>query len=123
MLTFEIIRLKGISGVSYPFKVYVLNSKLRSVEAVFVISSRICQSDGRESHNLLYVGQTDDLAASLSYFQKLPWMKQNSANALLVLGEDEEQKRIEIVEDIRKYYSLESDRLGLAQNRVPITRD
>lgn len=107
MLTFEIMRLKGISGAIYPFRVYVLDSELRSIEAVFVISSRICQSDGRERHKFLYVGQTDNLAESLSNFQKLPWIQQNNANSLFVLAEDDEGKRTEIVKDIQKKYDLE----------------
>lgn len=107
MLTFEIMRLRGISGAAYHFKVYVLNSGLSSIEAVFAISSRICQLDGRERHNFLYVGQTDDLAESLSRFQKLSWIEQHNANCLFVLAEDDEGKRKEIVEDIKKNHDLE----------------
>ena len=106
MLTFEIKRLKGISGATYHFNVYVLDSELRSIEAAFVISRRICQSDGRERDQILYAGQTDNLAASLSNDQKLSWIEQHNANCLFVLAEDDEAKRNEIVEDLMKYYDL-----------------
>ena len=123
MLTFEIMRLKGISGVIYPFKVYVLSSELRNIASVFVISSRICQRDCKERHNYLYVGQTDDLAASLSKFRNKPWIEQNNANCLLVLSEDDELRRVKIVEDIKKYYALEGAGFGTAGDRGAITMD
>ena len=104
MLAFEIMKLRGISGVVYPFHVYVFDSELSSIQAIFAISSRICQVDGKERHRLFYVGQTDDLAECLSYFQKISWIKYSGANCLLVLAEDDEVKRTEIFEDIRSLY-------------------
>jgi len=106
MGTLELLMLRGRSGNVYPFRVYPLPSALKPIEAVFVISKRIMESDGRGDHEPLYIGQTEDLADSLANYKKLPCVNKYRANCVCVHAAAGETEREKIENDLLGYYSL-----------------
>ena len=51
----------GISGHKYTFNVYPKNREHKEKEAVYVVTHRIVKADGSVDHNVIYVGETDNV--------------------------------------------------------------
>ena len=105
MGTLELLMLRGSSGAVYPFKVYALPADMPSAGAVFVLSRRTMENDGRGSHNPIHIGQAEDLADSLCHYQDLPCFQDYHANCICVYIDEDERDRSEIENDVLKYYS------------------
>lgn len=106
MRTLELVMLRGSSGAVYPFRVYDLPATLPSTGAVFVLSKRIIDDNGRGCHNPIHVSPAEDLADSLTNYQDLPCFREHNANSICVYLDEDERHRSEIENDVLKYYSL-----------------
>ena len=104
MGTLEILMLRGSSGAVYPFRVYALPTNLPNTGAVFVLSKRIVEQDGRGTHKPIHISQTWDLADSLSNYKDLPCFQEHHANCVCVYLEEDENHRSAIENDVQKYY-------------------
>src|SRR6516225_5000509 len=60
--TLGTIDLKGASGKSWPFDVYLRETAFKAVGAVYVQSVRTAKTGGGGSHQFIYVGQTGNLS-------------------------------------------------------------
>jgi hypothetical protein len=53
---------KGESGTAYRFQLYAYGTRLRKRSGVFVVTNRTRRSEGGYDHDVLYVGQSEDLS-------------------------------------------------------------
>jgi hypothetical protein len=55
------VTFTGESGRDYSFAAYSRDTQFKSIAAVYVITKREANADGRASHTRIYVGQTGNL--------------------------------------------------------------
>ncbi len=96
--------LKGKSGNSYTFKVYDINSNWNSVAAVYSVT-RATSNEGKISHHIIYIGQTNDLKERFQNHHKQYCFDSNHANRLCVLIENNVNKRLYIESDLIANYN------------------
>jgi hypothetical protein len=58
---FRRVTFTGESGRDYSFAAYSRDTRFKPIAAVYVITKREANAEGRASHTRLYVGQTDNL--------------------------------------------------------------
>jgi hypothetical protein len=97
------VRIKGISGREYKFRAYPLDTKFSHFGAVYFITSRNQNPDGRIAHSRIYCGRTSDLSIRID---DAPSFKENNANCICILPQDDKDSRVEIENDIRQNYTL-----------------
>ena len=84
---------KGASGKSYNFNVYLINVECNDVGAVYVFTKRTV-SEGKGKHELLYIGQTDNLANRIPNHEKWPCVRKNNGNCLCIHQDNNEKSRL-----------------------------
>ena len=91
--------LKGKSGTSYPFVVYSLDSNFSKIPAVYVVTDRH-KNEESYSHNIIYIGQTDNLKERFENHHKQNCFDKHNANVLCIHQESSEKKRLTIETDL-----------------------
>lgn len=91
----------GKSGAKYTFEVYPLDTEFNSVGAVYVFSRRTIGSDGRGTHSLLYIGQTESLGERIPNHEKWPCVLGEGANCICVRIDQRETSRLVTETDLR----------------------
>jgi predicted GIY-YIG superfamily endonuclease len=94
------LTLTGESGTEYTFNVYPYSTEFKAIGAVYYISKRTENSEGKGSHTKIYVGQTGDLSERFDNHHKEDCFIKNSANCKSVLTEEDEDRRFEIETDL-----------------------
>lgn len=94
------LTLEGASGNKYKFKVYLFDATFKEFGAVYYISKRTENSDGKGSHTGIYVGETGDLSTRFNSHHKEGCFKEKNANCKSILLEEDEDKRLEIESDL-----------------------
>jgi hypothetical protein len=94
------INLKGASGTSWTFDVYLRDTPFKAVGAVYVQSVRAPKAGGGGSHEFIYVGQTGDLSNRPLSHHKKGCFDRHGANALLIYTESNERTRLAIERDL-----------------------
>ena len=61
MEKFGRVTFTGESGQDYAFAAYPRETRFKPIAAVYVITKREANAEGRASHTRLYIGQTDNL--------------------------------------------------------------
>lgn len=89
----------GSSGAQYSFQVYPWGTPFKAVGAVYLVLRQ-----GNPSHDLLYVGQTDDLSARFDNHHKQPCFDRKGRTHIAVLVEPSEPKRLRIESDLVQKY-------------------
>ena len=97
------VRIRGKSGREYKFRAYPLETKFDNIGAVYFITSRHHDPDGRISHSRIDCGWTSNLSIGINV---KPGFKENDANCICILPQDDKDSRIEIETDIRHQYTL-----------------
>ena len=97
------VRIKGKSGKEYKFRAYPLNTKFDNFGAVYFITSRNQDPDGRVSHSRIYCGRTSDLSIRIHTTASF---KENNANCICILPQEDKDSRTEIESDIKQNYTL-----------------
>jgi hypothetical protein len=97
------VRIQGKSGKEYKFRAYPLATKFDNIGAVYFITSRKQEADGRTSHSRIDCGRTSNLSIGINI---KPGFKDNDANCICILPQDDKDTRIEIETDIRQNYTL-----------------
>lgn len=85
----------------YDFKVYEITQNIGKVPAVFVISKRITDRQKRGHHSLICIGQTESVVEALKNHRKSKCLRQNEANVICLLREENENERLKIIEDLK----------------------
>jgi len=105
MSSFPTMTIKGLSGKEYTFEVHDFDSNWNSVPAVYVVTKRVQKNDGKYSHSIIYIGQTEDLKARHSSHHKEDCFNRHGANRLCVLREASEKTRLAIESDLVQKHS------------------
>ena len=84
---------KGESG-SYDFEVYPADTSFNAVGAVYIFTKRTVGADGKGSHTLLYIGQTDSLKDRIPDHEKWPCAQRNGVNCVCAHRDDDEDSRL-----------------------------
>lgn len=96
------LMLSGRSGAKYCFQTWPLETRFRSVGAVFFVTKRLItdQTFRRASHAVIYIGQTADLSDPLAAQAQLSAFERHGANCICVCQIADESQRLAIVEDM-----------------------
>jgi hypothetical protein len=69
----------GSTG-KYDFEVYPLGADFKNVGAVYIISRRTVDAQGKGTHTFIYIGHTGDLSERFDDHHKAQCFKKNNAN-------------------------------------------
>ena len=103
------VRIKGASGRMYTFRAYPLDTKFEDFGAIYFITSRKTNSDGRIAHSRIYCGRTSDLSVPIDTPRKASCFKLHDANCICILPQSDEDDRTAIESDIHQNYKLLCD--------------
>ena len=87
-------------GNQHTFKVYPLLANITDQPAVFIISRRIVDRNGRGHHAVVCIGETASTAKEFRKHKRAKCVKDHGANAVCVLKEKDEEGRVGIIDDL-----------------------
>ncbi|CAN5505259.1 hypothetical protein BH10ACI1_BH10ACI1_26870 [soil metagenome] len=90
----------------YDFKVFQINEEFEAVKAVYIISKRKTDRQKRGHHKLVCIGQTDSIFEEIKKHRKSRCLRQNEANVISLLPEENESKRLKIETDLKAAHSI-----------------
>ena len=90
------LTLKGVSGNEYTFSVYPYGTKFKALGAVYCISKRFKNQSGGFNHNVIYVGETEDLSGRFDNHHKEKCFEKHDANCTCILLENDKSNRLAI---------------------------
>lgn len=94
------VTFTGRSGERYTFRVYVWETKFKSVPGVYVVASRTVEPDRRAEYAPLFVDEAADLSAAMTRHPRDECFQLYYGNVVGVLKEEQAQRRAAIVEDL-----------------------
>ena len=86
---------------NYSFEVFPTDTSFNAVAAVYVFTKRNVGSDGKGTHTLLYIGQTDSLKNRIPDHEKWACANRNGVNCICVHRDDDEKSRLAKEADLR----------------------
>ena len=96
---------RGSPGRAYPFHACHLNANLKNVGAIYALKKRTRRNGGKDTHNIIYIGQTSKLEETITEYKKGLWLEQPQVNCVCVhLEKDEEQRKKKII-DMSQHYN------------------
>lgn len=99
------ITLTGKSGTKYGFNVYPRSNEFNAVGAVYFMTKRVEDQQGKGTHTWVYVGETGDLSDRPLNHERKPCFDKNGANCLLIYAEKNRDTRLKIEVDLRNAYN------------------
>lgn len=90
----------------YNFEVFPIEIEFQEIPAVFIISRRKTDKFGKGHHKMICIGQTESIIKELKKHKKGKCLKQNKANVLCILNEENEKNRLKIEEDLRSAHKV-----------------
>lgn len=107
----------GKSGEKYPFQVWPLETRFKSVAAVYFVTRRAFEDNTyrRACHDGIYIGQTDNLADILTAHPQLERFRKYGANCLCVHLVADEARRIAIEQDLLAAHSTHCNQQARAE--------
>ncbi len=100
------VRIEGLSGRIYTFRAYPLETKFAEFGAVYFITGRKMNPEGRIEHSRIFCGQTSNMSVCPYSSQQSASFKANYANCICILPVNEEISRREIEGDIHQNYRM-----------------
>jgi hypothetical protein len=94
------VRFAGLSGHRYDFRIYVWDTKFKSVPGVYVVASRTVEPGQQAQYTALFAGEALDLSATLKSHPRDECFQMYYANVIGVLKEDDGAKRTAILADL-----------------------
>ncbi len=91
----------GASGTSYTFTTYPWGQAFNPAGAVYLV----LRHKGNTNYDLLYVGQTGNLAERFDNHHKQPCFNRNGKTHIAVLPEPREASRLQIETDLIRNYN------------------
>ncbi len=98
------ITLTGKTGTKYELGVYPRTDSFKALGAVYVQSKRTPKPDGTGTHDMIYVGQTNDLSDRPLNHERKACFDKHGADHLLLYLKSDKQKRINVETDLRQAY-------------------
>jgi hypothetical protein len=94
------ITLCGASGMRYVFSAYSWGTNFKKeYGAVYFVTKRTQKTEGIY-HRVVYIGETGDLSAGFDNHRKQSCFDRHSANCICVHGEQDEDTRLDIEQDL-----------------------
>lgn len=91
---------KGKAG-EYSFEVYPADQRFNAVGAVYIFTKRVVGADGKGTHTLLYIGETEDLSSRIPNHEKWPCVTRNGVNCICVHVDSNSRSRLAKETDLR----------------------
>jgi hypothetical protein len=98
------ISFTGKSGRKYEFTVYSRDTEFKDLGAVYFMTKRVVDKDGKATHDEIYVGQTDSLKRRPLNHERKPCFDKHKADCVCVYLEEEKKTRLAIETDLRERY-------------------
>ena len=97
----------GKSGDQYHFQVWSLETRFKSVAAVYFVTKRAYDNGTyrRACHDAIYIGETEDLSGSLAAEAQLQRYRKFGANCICVHPLADEGRRIAVEQDLLAAHS------------------
>ena len=105
MAKFGTITFQGKSGNDYSFTAYSRDNAFSEIGAVYFVTQRTKNTNGRFSHKRIYVGETGDLSDRPANHHRAECFDRENANCVCVYVESDEASRLTIEADIRENYN------------------
>lgn len=102
-------RLRGRSGTSYDFEVYLTPARFRDVEAVYVYARFEPDLGEGASYAPLSIGQTAELGKETASHAGWGRLEARGCNCICILPVAAEEKRLAIEADLRAAYPAPCD--------------
>ena len=96
----KVVTFRGPSGKVYRFHAISPDLNLKDVGAVYALTRRTQDHDGREFYSIIYLGQTENLGKAIAHHRQELWMLAHDVNCVCVHLEQDEDKRIQKVADL-----------------------
>lgn len=107
------IEFLGKSGEKYQFNVYELNTSFKNIGGNYGFTKRTVKQDGSGSHDIIYIGKTEDWSTRFQNHHKEDCISKHGANRICVRHVDSENERDLIEKDlIRNYKPVCNDQLA-----------
>ena len=103
------VRIKGVSGKTYTFRAYPLDTRFAEFGAVYFITGRERDPEGRIAHSRIYCGETSNMSIRPYGAQQSVSFRANYANCICILPVKEDSARRDIERDIHQNYKLLSN--------------
>lgn len=105
MAKLSTVTFTGVSGTNYEFNSYPWGTSFKKdYGAVYFVTKRSKKSDGGYSHTRIYVGKTEDLSTRFDNHHKQDCFDENESNCICVYGEQDEDTRLDIEQDLIDNY-------------------
>jgi hypothetical protein len=85
----------------YIFEVFPLTAEINDTPAIFVISRRVTDKFRKGHHATVCLGETASIAGEIKKHKRAKCVKQNAANVVCILKENNEAKRSSVVDDLK----------------------
>lgn len=90
----------------YNFEIFPLDIELESIPAVYLITKRKIDKQGRGHHVPVCVGQTESLPEGLKKHVKGKCVKKLKANVICILQDESEKSRMKIEDDLKTAFTV-----------------
>ena len=90
---------------AYDFEVFPIETELEPLPAVYVISRRKIDKQGRGHHKFVCIGQAESLAKDISKHKK-KCASRLKANVICVFAEEKENHRLKIEADLKSAHAI-----------------
>lgn len=101
------VTYQGLSGKTYTFELWELDSAWAKVPAVFIATKKDYNPRGEGVYPILGCGETSDMRDFFSDKLTIKQLKESGAKMVCVRRETNRQIREKVKEDIKGYYSPE----------------
>ncbi|HTR26133.1 MAG TPA: GIY-YIG nuclease family protein [Terriglobales bacterium] len=105
MAKISTVTLKGKSGQTYDFDVWAINQAFKAVAAVYAVTRRYQSANSGYSHDVIYIGQTEDLSTRFDDHHKADCFTKHKANCICTHLDDDEDSRLAKEQDLIENYN------------------
>jgi hypothetical protein len=105
MAKISTVTFHGKSGKKYVFDVWHLNQSFREVGGVYGVTRRYLNAEGNYSHDVIYVGQTNNLSIRFGSHHKSDCFSKHNANCVCTLMDGDEESRLNLEDDLVQSYN------------------
>lgn len=101
------VTFSGKSGEKYRFEAWSLETRFKSLAAVYFVTKRASDSAtyNRASHDTIYIGQTANLADPFATESQFACFKKHGANCVCICLLEGEEQRVAMENDLLELHS------------------
>jgi hypothetical protein len=99
------VALRGESSDDYVFDVWPMNQAFKVIGVVYAVTRRYQNAAGGYSHDVIYIGQTEDLPTRFGDHHKDACFAERNANCICTLVDGDEDSRFAKEADLVRHYN------------------